>query len=113
MIRKENRVAVEGLAGGKGPATVCHILSKEELMGHGRMYAKVILPPGSYLGFHQHIHETEPYYILSGTGEFTDNDGSVTQVTAGDCCLIEPGQSHSIANHSDEDLVFMALSYND
>ena len=44
MIRKENRVQVEGLAGGKGPATVCHILTKDELMGHGRMYAKVILP---------------------------------------------------------------------
>ena len=113
MIRKENRVQVEGLAGGTGPATVCHILTKDELMGHGRMYAKVILPPGSSLGFHQHVHETEPYYILSGVGDFTDNDGSVTKVTAGDCCLIEPGQSHCIANNGTEDLVFMALIYND
>ena len=49
MIRKENRVQVEGLAGGKGPATVCHILTKDELMGHGRMYAKVIKSDRSHV----------------------------------------------------------------
>lgn len=115
MIRRENETHVVGLAGGEGPATVCHILTKDELMGHGRMYAKVTLPPGSHLGFHQHVHETEPYYILSGVGEFTDNDGSVTEVHPGDCCLIQPGQSHCIGNNaaSKEDLVFMALIYND
>ena len=28
---------------------------------------------------------------------------------AGDCCLIEPGQSHGMINNSDKDLAFMAL----
>lgn len=113
MIRKEMRKEVEHLAGGKGTCTVCSIVTKDELLGHGRLYSKVIVPPGASLGFHQHIGETEPYYILSGEGNFTDNDGTVTKVGPGDCCIIEPGQSHGIANTGTENLEFMALVYYD
>ncbi|MDO4556992.1 MAG: cupin, partial [Lachnospiraceae bacterium] len=74
MIRKADIKEVEGLAGGKGPARVHHIISQEELMGHGRFYAKVVLPPGSSVGWHQHLKETEPYYILKGEADFIDND---------------------------------------
>ena len=31
----------------------------------------------------------------------------------GDACLIEVGQSHALENNSDQDLVFMALIYNE
>ena len=47
MIRKDNVLEVEHLGGGKGTAYVHHIVSKEELLGHGRLYAKVVLPPGA------------------------------------------------------------------
>ena len=40
MIRKDNVLEVEHLGGGKGTAYVHHIVSKEELLGHGRLYAK-------------------------------------------------------------------------
>lgn len=113
MIRKADIVKVDNLAGGNGSAYVHHIISKEEMLGHGRMYAKVVLPPGSSVGWHQHERDTEPYYILSGTAEFTDNDGTVTKVGPGDCCLIEVGQYHSMANNSDSDVEFMALIYNE
>ena len=42
-----------------------------------------------------------------------DNDGSRTEVGPGDACLIEVGQSHALENNSDQDLVFMALIYNE
>lgn len=113
MIRKANIAEVDGLAGGKGKAYVHHIISKEELLGHGRLYAKVTLPPGSSVGWHQHLKETEPYYILKGEADFIDNDKSVTKVGPGDCCIIEVGQYHSIENNSDEDVEFMALIYNE
>ena len=74
MVRKENTVAVEHLGGGKGTAYVHHIISKEEFLGHGRMYARVVLPPGASVGWHQHVHDTEPYYILKGQADFIDND---------------------------------------
>ena len=113
MIRKADIVKVDNLAGGNGPAYVHHIVTQDELLGHGKMYAKVVLPPGSSVGWHQHERDTEPYYILSGIADFTDNDGTVTTVGPGDCCLIEVGQHHSMANNSDEDVEFMALIYND
>ena len=50
MVRRENAVEVQGIAGGKGPAHVYHILSKEELLGHGRLYARIVLPPKSSVG---------------------------------------------------------------
>ena len=74
MIRKENIAEVNGLAGGKGMAKVCNIVSKEELLGHGRLYARVVLPPKSSVGWHQHERDTEPYYILKGEGDFTEGD---------------------------------------
>lgn len=45
MIRKPEIVEVPNLRGGEGTVEIRHILSKEELMGHGGMYAHVVLPP--------------------------------------------------------------------
>ena len=113
MIRKANIVKVEGLVGGKGIATLHHIVSKEELCGAGRLYAKVVLEPGASLGWHRHVGESEPYYILEGKGFFVDNDETRTEVGPGDCCIIEEGQCHCIENASDtEELVFMAMVHN-
>ena len=110
MVRKAIIAEVEGLGKGVGQAVVHHIVKKDELYGHGRMYAKVVLKPGSTVGWHQHIDETEPYYILSGQGIFVDNDGSRNPVGPGDVCTILPGQYHSLENASQtEDLEFMAL----
>lgn len=113
MIRKADIKAVEHLGGGRGTAYVHHIVSKDELLGHGRLYAKVILPPGASVGWHQHLRDTEPYYILSGEADFIDNDRSVTKVGPGDVCVIEVGQYHSLENNSDKDVEFMALIYNE
>lgn len=112
MVRKTNVKVVEGLRGGNGAVEIHHIVSPEELNGHGTMYAKVVLKPGCSIGYHQHVDNTEPYYILQGKGIFVDNDMSRTEVGPGDVCWIEVGQSHAIENNSDEDLVFMALIYN-
>lgn len=113
MIRKTRREAVTGLAGGKGTIYIDHIASERELMGHAKMYARVTLPPGTSIGVHTHTGETEPYFIVEGVGDFTDNDGSVTPVVPGDCCVIVPGQCHGIANPYNGNLVFMALIYYD
>ncbi len=112
MIRKAIPTIKEHLAGGNGRAIVYDVQSREELGKAGRLYGKVVLEPGSSVGWHQHVGETEPYYILCGEGTFVDNDGSRTLVHAGDICTIENGQFHSIENNSDENLEFMALIYN-
>ena len=113
MVRKENIVEVEGLRGGKGSAEIHHILDKEELMGHGKMYARVVLRPHSSIGWHQHVGDTEPYLILKGEGVFIDNDRSETVVKPGDVCVINVGEWHSIENNTDQELELMALVINE
>ena len=112
MIRKTVDVERENPQNGKGTVLIKNIISQEEFCGKGRMYAHLIIPPGAAFGLHRHIGETEPFYILKGKGEFTDDDGSVTTVVPGDCCIIEEGQKHCIGNPFDEDLELMALIYN-
>ncbi len=113
MVRKPIHKHVDGLGGGVGSAEVYHIVTEEELCGAGRMYANVKLNPSSSVGWHQHIGETEPYYILEGKGIFIDDDGSRTEVGPGDVCTIVPGQHHSLENASDTDILsFMALIHN-
>lgn len=113
MVRKTKTEIKKELRGGRGEVEIQHIVSKEELNGHGDMYALVRLKPGCSIGYHQHIGNTEPYFIIEGHGTFVDNDGSRIEVGPGDVCYIEVGQGHAMENNSDQDLVFMALIYNE
>ena len=112
MVRKPEPVIRENMRGGRGRVYIDDVISKEECLGHGRMYAKMVIPPGGSIGVHVHDNETEPYYILEGTGIFIDENGDRIPVGPGDSCTILPGQSHGIENAGDTDLVFMALIYN-
>ena len=118
MIREVTCTDVDGIAGGKGIAHMYYIVTKDELFGHGRLYARVVLPAGSCVGWHQHVHDTEPYYILKGEGDFyeadsKDGERKKTRVHAGQVCMINVGQWHCLENTSDEELEFMALIYNE
>ena len=113
MVRKAEIKTVEGLRGGSGIVELHHILKLEELNGHGRMYALVKMAPHSTIGFHEHIGETEPYYVISGHGIFIDHEKNRIPVGPDNVCLIECGQSHGFENNSDEELVLMALVYNE
>ncbi len=81
---------------------------KNELNGKGRMFAKITLPPGSSVGWHEHVGDSEAYYILRGQALVNDN-GTEVELAAGDVVLTSDGESHSIANNGDQDLVFIAL----
>lgn len=113
MVRKTKNETRENLRGGKGKIGFEHIVSEEELNGHGTMYAKLVFEPHSSIGRHQHVGCTEPYYILSGKAVFEDNDGTKTEVGAGDVCTIKCGEYHGIENPYEEPMVMMALIYNE
>ena len=114
MVRKPQVEYKYDLRGGKGEIEFNHILSQDEMMGHGTMFAKLILKPGSVLGRHQHVGNKEPYYIVSGTWIYTDNDGTVTTVGPGDVCYIDVGDFHGIENPSKtENLELIALILNE
>ena len=112
MVREHKLEVKNGLRGGKGDVCFYHIETKEELCGSGRLFAKIVLPAGSSIGVHEHVGETEPYYIIKGNGTFIDSDGSKVPVKAGDCCLIKSGETHGLENNSGEDLELIALVHN-
>lgn len=78
--------------------------------GRNRMF-KGCLVPGSSIGVHTHDDSCETIFIISGTGTILEVENrveSVRPVKAGDCLFCDKGQTHSLRNTSDEDLVFYA-----
>ena len=109
-VRKENfPVRIDKLAGGSGATQIHHLLNNDEFYGAGRMFSRVVLEPGCSIGWHEHKNEVEYYYILSGHGQFTNPNQTVSEVGPGDVCTMLPNQSHAIGNTGDEELVFIAL----
>ena len=53
-------------AGGQGPMYIKHLLGKEELNDKCGLYAEVTIPAGSALGYHEHVGNSETYYVLKG-----------------------------------------------
>ncbi len=103
----------ENACGGSGKMIIEHLLNKEQLNGMCRIYARVTMPAGSSLGFHEHFNESETYFFISGKGTFTDTNHNEIAVQAGDTTFTGSGEGHGIANAGDEPLVFMALIIND
>lgn len=46
-----------------------------ETLGKGvKMFAQVTLKPGCAVPIHQHVGNNETYYLIQGSGEYTDED---------------------------------------
>ena len=88
MVKHNEPMRKEHLRDGRGHVVIYPILSQEELMGHGTMYARVVIPPHCSIGWHQHVGNTEPYYIIKGEGTFIDHDKTTTLVHPGDICFV-------------------------
>lgn len=111
MIYRDTEILeFNDLHGGTG-LTVIRKHVTEGVIARLDMFANVVLEPGASIGYHQHLDESEIYHIISGEAEFTDSDKSVKQVTAGDCCVIEKGESHGIKNTGDSFLEFIAAVF--
>ena len=110
-IIEQNTVSAMNKAGGKGEMFITHLLTPKEMLGKCEMFASVKIPVGASLGVHQHVGNNETYYILQGTGLYTDN-GKTYTVKAGDTTFCAEGDTHGIENIGDDDLIFIALIIN-
>ena len=113
MVRRSDERGFKhnvNMRGGDGTVTITAALEheKDELLGKGRLFSTITLPPGASIGRHTHEGEMEAFLIISGCGRYDDN-GVETTVNAGDVTYTAPGQAHSIVNDGDEDLVMAAL----
>ncbi|MBQ7606502.1 MAG: cupin domain-containing protein [Desulfovibrionaceae bacterium] len=110
MIRRNKDVATTEacMFGGPGLLHAHKILEPDAFAGKGRLFNHCVLHPGEGIGEHPHNNEFEVYYILKGTGLYSDN-GTETTVEAGDVTVCSSGEKHGLKNTGSEDLVFIAL----
>ena len=106
-LRKDT---IFGFRGGKGEMQMTHFLEveKDEFNGKGRLFAKNTLKPGTSIGLHEHVGDSETYVILSGEGLVNDN-GDQKLVKSGDVIITRNGEKHSIENTGSFDLEILAL----
>jgi len=57
---------------------------------------------------HPHAHQTETFYILSGTAICTLGERQYP-VRAGSCCVAPPGMLHGLKNTGEEPVELLAL----
>ncbi len=102
------RVEERTVGGGDTVVTFRHYVDKDKLHEKGRLFARLSIPPGGAVGFHQHVDESEFYVIHSGRGRYLMDDQS-WEVGPGDVAEVAPGHSHGIENIGGEPLEFTAL----
>ncbi len=111
MYRKYEDMEVkvhDGLRGGNGKTAVKTLFKESEMGGGFNLCAELTVEPGASLGLHEHVGETEIYYIVKGTG-IVEDDGVKTQVKPGDAVVTGGGGKHCIENNGSEPLVFFAV----
>lgn len=111
MIKRANEMVkeiIEQMRGGKGSVEILHIFKQEELKGKARLCAKITIAPGSSIGLHQHDNEEEIFYVVKGKGMVNDN-GTLTEVKAGDAIITGNGASHAVENTGEEPLEMIAV----
>ena len=113
MIRKHSEqtiVQVENPQNGQGQLEIHRILNSEaELDGKGNAFNHCFLAPGSSLGYHRHVGTSETVYVLSGQGDYTDENGEHTLIGPGDVTFTDDGQSHGILALGPEPLEVITL----
>lgn len=111
IYRKKEEIEtlpIESCMGGKGTVKMEKLLyAPEEMLGKGRAYVRHTLEQGVSIGKHRHDGEMESMVIVSGKADHIIN-GEVQKLKAGDIIVAMPGDTHEIANHSEEPLVLIA-----
>lgn len=97
--------------GGKGYCLIKEFLNEQQMNEKINLFAEVTLKPGCSLGYHEHIRESETYYVLQGTAAYNDS-GTMRTIVKGDTIYVH-NNGHSIDNIGKEDLIFMALIIRD
>ena len=110
MIKRKEAMTVtttENMRGGKGAIQALNIFQKEELP-KTRVFSVMTIQPGDSIGVHSHTGEGEAYVILEGAATVSE-DGVDYILNAGDAEYCSDGHTHSIYNHTDKPMSFLAI----
>ena len=108
--KKDFEITVlENMRGGDGSVRIERMWSPEtELKANNRLFAKLVLKPGSSIGFHHHENEEEVFYVLRGIAEADDN-GDTVILNPGDSILTADGAGHSIKSVGEDTLELLSV----
>ena len=109
IIRTEEmkRTVRPHMRGGAGEVVVTNLMDAQQ-MAHTRLFSTLTLETGCSIGEHDHVNETEYYWILAGEGIVTEKDGD-HRVRVGDLVVTGGGARHAIRNEREETLILLAL----
>lgn len=94
--------------GGVGEITVQKVFRRTDFQGAWDFVLRVIMPPNSSMGVHQHARDEEMYIILKGKGLMTI-EGEAKRVGVGDMILNKPEGTHGLLNDSDDDIELLII----
>src|SRR5699024_4874557 len=101
---------IEKKFGGQGTICSKSYIKKDDFQGIDKVL-EIALEPHASIGYHLHDDYSELYHIISGYGQFQDEDGEMKDVGLGDCCIITKGQSHGLVNLQEEPLKMLAIVF--
>ena len=98
----------ENMRGGPGSVKISALATPEELLNKGRLFSVITLEPGCGIGTHEHLEETELFYVLEGEADYNDN-GVMEHLMTGDVTPCPPRECHGVTNNSGSVTKLIAL----
>ena len=94
--------------GGSGPVDLYEIWEKSDFRSNVDFVDRVVIPPGSAIGFHKHDNNEEMYIVLKGRGLMKIENEEVV-VKEGDMILNPVEGQHGLTNNSEKDIDVLVI----
>ena len=94
--------------GGTGPVDLYEIWGREHFKSNIDFCDRVVIPPDSSIGYHQHGNNEEMYILLEGEGLMTIDEKKFV-VRKGDMILNPASGYHGLVNNSAKDIDLLVI----
>ncbi len=98
----------EGSHSGRGVVDLYEIWGNSDFESNVDFMDRVVVPPNSTIGYHQHGNNEEMYIVLDGQGTMTMGNVSIA-VKKGDMILNPAYGEHGLVNDSDSDIDLLII----
>ena len=93
---------------GIGAIEIQKTFRRTDFKGAWDFALRVVMPPNSSMGVHEHGQDEEMYIILEGEGLMTI-EGKEKRVGKGDMILNKPGGKHGLLNDTDSEIELLIV----
>ena len=97
--------------GGTGAVDLYEIWGNSDFRSNVDFIDRLVVPPGSTVGFHKHGKNEEMYIVLEGTGWMKIENEEIA-VVKGDMILNPMSGRHGLVNNSSEDIDLLVVQVN-